>query len=59
MPDAREIEAVMNAAQKLSFEEWLKVSKAVTRAFVEKEHRARRELKLENSERIKYFLREP
>lgn len=59
MPDVTNVEAVINAAQKLSFEEWLKVLRAITRAFVEKEHRARNELKLENTERIKYFFREP
>lgn len=59
MPDVKNIEAVMESALSLSFDEWLKVSKAITRAFVEKEHRARNELKLENTERIKYFFREP
>lgn len=59
MPDITNVEAVINAAQNLSFEEWLKVSKAITRAFVEKEHCARHSLKLENTERIKYFFKEP
>ena len=59
MPDVTNVEAVINAAQNLSFEEWLKVSKAITRAFVEKEHGARRSLMLDNTERIKYFFKEP
>lgn len=49
------IETIMNAAQGLSFEEWMKTSKAITRAFAEKEHSARKELKLNDVERIKYF----
>lgn len=56
MADSKEIEAVMTAAQKLSFEEWLSVSKAITRAFTEKEHQARHELKLNDIERMKYFV---
>ena len=55
MADTKNIEAVMNAALRLSFEEWKRVSKAITRAFVEKEHRQRSDLKLEGTERIKYF----
>lgn len=46
----------MKAAQELNFEEWLLVSKAITRAFVEKEHIGRKELKLSDTSRIKYFM---
>lgn len=55
MEDTKNIEAVMKAVQALSFENWIKVSKAITRAFAEKEHKARTNLKLEDTERIKYF----
>ena len=55
MADNKVIEAVMKAARELSFEEWLLVSKAITRAFAEKEHRQRKELKLQDTERMKYF----
>ena len=51
------IEAVMDAAQVLSFEDWKKVSKAITRAFVEKEHKARTNLKLEDTGRMKLFYK--
>ncbi len=57
MPDER-IEAVMKAAQGLNFMEWLKVSKAITRAFVEKEHRQRNDLKLDGIERVVLFFKE-
>lgn len=52
------IEAVMKAAQGLNFEEWLKVSKAITRAFAEKEHRQRSDLKLDGIERAMLFYKE-
>lgn len=55
MGNTKNTEAVMIAAQELSFGEWLLVSKAITRAFAEKEHRQRSELKLQDTERIKYF----
>ena len=55
MPDNKYIEAVMKAALELDYDTWLKVSRAVTRAFAEKEHKARFNLKLSNNERIKYF----
>ncbi len=56
MGNTKNIEAVMKAAQELNFEEWLLVSKAITRAFAEKEHSARRQLKLSDTERMKYFM---
>ncbi len=52
------IEAVMKAAQGLNFAEWLKVSKAITRAFAEKEHRQRNDLKLDGIERVVLFFKE-
>lgn len=52
------IEAVMKAAQGLSFAEWLKVSKAITRAFAEKEHRGRNDLKLDGIERVKLYFKD-
>lgn len=55
MADGKSIEAVMEAALELDFDTWIKVSRAVTRAFAEKEHSARKELKLNDVERIKYF----
>lgn len=55
MPDVKNIEAVMESALSLSFDEWLKVSKAITRAFEEQERRAREGLRLNNTERCKYF----
>lgn len=55
MADNKSIEAVMKAALELDFSTWLKVSRAVTRAFAEKEHRARKEMKLNDVERVKYF----
>lgn len=55
MADGKSIEAVMEAALELDFDTWIKVSRAVTRAFAEKEHLARKELKLNEVERIKYF----
>ena len=51
--------AVMEAAAKLTYDEWLKVSGAVEVAFKEKERRLRGQLKLEDTERIKYFYRIP
>lgn len=57
--EKEKIEAVMNAAVELSFTEWLQVSKAITRAFVEKEGRQRSELKLSNTDRIKYYFNIP
>lgn len=56
MGNTKNIEAVMKAAQELNFEEWLLVSKAITRAFAEKEHSARSQLKLSDTERMKYFM---
>lgn len=55
MADTKSIESVMKAALELDFDTWIKVSRAVTRAFVEKEHKARVDLKLTEIERIKYF----
>ena len=57
MADTKNIEAVMKAAQALSFEDWKKVSKAITRAFAEKEHKQRSELKLQDTERMKLFYK--
>ena len=57
MGNTKNVEAVMNAAQGLSFEEWIRVSKAITRAFAEKEHRQRNVLKLEDTRRIIYFYK--
>ena len=57
MPDER-IEAVMKAAQGLNFAEWLKVSKAITRVFAEKERRQRNDLKLDGIERIKLYFKD-
>lgn len=56
MADSKSIEAVMQAALELDYDTWLKVSRAVTRAFAEKEHKARGALKLTETERIKYFF---
>lgn len=55
----KDIEAVMEAAKNLSYDEWFKVSAAISRAFEEKEHTVRGGIKLDNSERIKYFYSEP
>ena len=55
MADTKSIESVMKAALELDFDTWIKVSRAVTRAFVEKEHKSRVDLKLTEIERIKYF----
>lgn len=50
---------VMDAAAKLSYDEWLKVSGAIEVAFKEKERKLRNELKLDGTERIKYFYSIP
>ncbi len=55
MEDIKNIENVMQAALQLDFDTWIKVSRAVTRTFAEKEHLARKELKLNDVERVKYF----
>ena len=55
MADTKDIENIMRAALELDYDTWLKVSRAVTRAFAEKEHKARGSLKLTGTERIKYF----
>lgn len=57
--EKEKIEAVMQAATELSFTEWLQVSKAITRAFVEKESRQRSQLKLDSTNRIKYYFNIP
>lgn len=51
--------AVMEAAAKLSFDEWTKVSDSITKAFHEKELKLHSGLKLDDTERIKYFYRIP
>ena len=51
--------AIMDVAAKLSYLEWIKVSEAVEVAFKEKERQSRSSLKLDNTQRIKYFYRIP
>ena len=55
----QKIEAVMQAATELSYAEWLKVSKAITQTFEEKERRNRSDLKLSGTDRIKYYFNIP
>ena len=57
--EKEKIEAVMQAASELSYSEWLKVSLAITQTFDEKEHRQRSELKLNGTDRIKYYFNIP
>ena len=57
--EKEKIEAVMQAASELSYSEWLKVSQAITRAFEEKERRQRSELRLNGTDRIKYYFNIP
>ena len=57
--EKQKIEAVMQAASELSFWEWLNVSRAITRAFEEKERRQRSELKLSGTDRMKYYFNIP
>jgi len=51
------IAAVIAAAKELNFEEWLKISQAITRTFEEQERLTRRKLKLSDSERAIYFYK--
>ena len=46
----------MKAAVELSFKEWLKVADAITKAFEEKERKFRSDLKLNNTDRIKFYF---
>lgn len=39
---------VLNAAEGISFAEWLKISKAITQTFEEQESERRKEMRLEN-----------
>jgi len=39
---------VLNAAEGISFAEWLKVSEAITKTFDEQERQRRKEMRLEN-----------
>ena len=55
----KDIEAVIDAAQKLSYDEWFKVSAAISKSFEESEHKMRGDIKLENADRIKYFYSVP
>ena len=57
--EKQKIEAVMQAASELSFWEWINVSRAITRAFEEKEDRQRSELKLSDTDRMKYYFNIP
>ena len=57
--EKQKIEAVMQAASELSFWEWINVSRAITRAFEEKEDRQRSELKLSGTDRMKYYFNIP
>ncbi|MBO5211445.1 MAG: hypothetical protein J6B80_05900 [Clostridia bacterium] len=57
--EKQKIEAVMQAASELSFQEWLKVSESITKAFEEKERRQRSELKLGGTDRMKYYFNIP
>ena len=57
--EKEKIEAVMQAASELSCSEWLRVSQAITMAFEEKERRNRSELRLNGTERIKYYFNIP
>lgn len=54
--EKEKIEAVMQAATELSFKEWLKVADAITKAFEEKERKFRSDLKLSNTDRIKFYF---
>ncbi len=57
--EKQKIEAVMQAASELSFWEWINVSRAITRAFEEKEDRQRSELRLAGTDRMKYYFNIP
>ncbi|MBO5090170.1 MAG: hypothetical protein J6C27_04595 [Clostridia bacterium] len=57
--EKQKIEAVMQAASELNFQEWLKVSRAITKTFEEKEERNRSQLKLSGTDRIKYYFNIP
>lgn len=57
--EKQKIEAVMQAASELSFWEWINVSRAITRAFEEKEGRQRSELRLSGTDRMKYYFNIP
>lgn len=57
--EKEKIEAVMKAAQELTFSEWLKVSESITKAFEEKERRQRSDLRLVGTDRMKYFYNIP
>lgn len=57
--EKQKIEAVMLAASELSYSEWLHVSRSINRAFEEKEMRQRSELKLNGTDRIKYYFNIP
>ena len=39
---------VLNAAEGISFEEWMKISSAITQTFEEQERQARKGMRLEN-----------
>lgn len=54
--EKEKIEAVMNAAAELSFKDWLKVADSITKAFEEKEHKFRSDLKLSNTDRMKFYF---
>ena len=49
---------VIEAAEKLSYAEWLQVCAGINRAFDEKERSARKELKAD-AERMRYFSEYP
>ena len=51
--------AIFEIASGLTYEEWAKVSLAVENAFKEKERKVKNGIKLEGTERIKYFYRVP
>lgn len=57
--EKEKIEAVMQAASELNYSEWLRASQAITMAFEEKERRNRSELRLNGTDRIKYYFNIP